>query len=54
MGGFDTAGFDEVLKLTEQNLTATVICPIGYRSPYDQEANAAKVRFPQEQLVAVL
>jgi len=43
MEGFDAQKFDEVLEL--KNLTATVLCTIGYRSPDDPASKLEKVRF---------
>jgi len=43
MEGFDAQKFDEVLEL--KNLTAAVLCTIGYRSPDDPAAKLEKVRF---------
>jgi len=51
MEGFVPAGFDSVLGLTEQGLTAVVMCALGYRSAADQYSKAAKVRFPASVLV---
>lgn len=45
MAGFDREGYDEVLGLEAQGLTATVICALGYRHPEDEHANTPKVRF---------
>jgi nitroreductase len=44
MEGFNPAGFNEVLNLPAHNLHATVIMPIGYRSPEDETQQYAKVR----------
>lgn len=46
MEGFDVAGYDRVLGLSEQQLTAAVICPVGYRHPDDPYAGYDKVRKP--------
>jgi len=43
MEGFDAQKFDEVLEL--KNLTAAVLCTIGYRSPDDPASKLEKVRF---------
>ncbi|MDH7501257.1 MAG: NAD(P)H-dependent oxidoreductase [Verrucomicrobiota bacterium] len=51
MEGFVPSGFDSVLGLTEQRLTAVVMCALGYRSAADQYSKAAKVRFPVSVLV---
>ena len=48
MEGFDSTKFDEILKLKEQNLTSTVLCPIGYRSKDDKYSNMKKVRFDKK------
>jgi len=50
MEGFDPAGFDKVLGLTEKGLTATVIATIGYRADDDATSRAAKVRRPANEL----
>jgi nitroreductase/dihydropteridine reductase len=50
MEGFDPAGFDKVLGLTEKGLTATVIATIGYRAEDDKTSMAAKVRRPASEL----
>ncbi|MEP1445222.1 MAG: NAD(P)H-dependent oxidoreductase [Paraglaciecola sp.] len=44
MGGFDAAGFDEVLGLTDNGLRSCVICALGYRSDHDSSAQAKKIR----------
>lgn len=44
MEGFDAEGYDEILGLKKQNLHATVICPIGYRSSKDETQYLKKVR----------
>jgi nitroreductase/dihydropteridine reductase len=50
MEGFDPAGFDKVLGLTEKGLTATVIATIGYRADDDETSKAVKVRRPASEL----
>lgn len=50
MEGFDSARFDDILGLTEKGLTATVICPVGYRSEDDATQHANKVRLPLDEL----
>ena len=50
MEGFDSKKFDEILKLSEKGLTATVLCPIGYRSSEDKYSNEKKVRFEQKEV----
>ncbi|MEY3198517.1 MAG: hypothetical protein RJA13_475 [Bacteroidota bacterium] len=44
MEGFDPAGYDEILHLTAQNLHASLVCPIGYRSEEDATQHQKKVR----------
>jgi nitroreductase len=51
MEGFDPAGYDEVLGLTEKNLLASLVCPVGYRSEEDANQHFKKVRKSQEDLV---
>ncbi|MCP9234826.1 NAD(P)H-dependent oxidoreductase [Lewinella sp. JB7] len=50
MEGFDVAAYDRILGLEAQGLTATVIAPVGYRSPEDATQEHAKVRFPVEEM----
>jgi|TARA_R110000737_G_scaffold134572_1_gene165892 nitroreductase len=50
MEGFNSAGFDEILGLTERGLTSTIICPVGYRSTEDKNQFQAKVRKEQDDL----
>ena len=50
MEGFSRADFDTILVLEEKGLHAMVILPLGYRSPEDATANAAKVRKSKENL----
>lgn len=45
MEGFDPAKFDEVLGLKKHNMTATVLCTLGYRAADDHAAKHMKVRF---------
>ena len=51
MEGFVPAQYDRLLNLGDQNLTATVALPIGYRSNDDEQQNFAKVRNPIDQIV---
>ena len=51
MEGFDTGKFDEVLGLSEKELTSAVIFPIGYRSPEDETQNYEKVRKKLNEIV---
>jgi len=51
MEGFEPDKYDEILGLTPRHLGAVVACALGYRSPNDQHAHDAKVRFAAEDLV---
>ena len=51
MEGFVPAKYDEILGLGELGLTATVLCPVGYRSADDRYATLPKVRFAHEDVV---
>jgi nitroreductase len=51
MGGFDPAKFDEILELDKEGLTTAVICGLGFRSPDDKYAQAAKARLPKEEVI---
>lgn len=51
MEGFEPSKYDELLGLTSRGLTATVICPVGYRAEDDKLADAAKVRLPLDEFV---
>jgi nitroreductase len=50
MEGFDPQGYDEVLKLTDQNLHAVLVCPVGYRHDEDGYGQLTKVRKSIEEL----
>ncbi|MDP0491895.1 MAG: NAD(P)H-dependent oxidoreductase [Verrucomicrobiota bacterium JB023] len=54
MEGFSAPQYDEVLQLSEKNLTASVCCAIGYRSAEDKYASLAKSRFPKEEVISYL
>lgn len=47
MSGFDAEGYDQVLGLSQQGLTAAVICAVGYRHPEDGTAHYPRVRVPR-------
>lgn len=51
MEGFDNARFDEILRLSEHNLTSTVIFPVGIRSEEDETQHYRKVRKDLEKIV---
>lgn len=46
MTGFDVQGYNKILNLDEQGLTATAVVAIGTRSDVDDSARDAKVRRP--------
>ena len=48
MEGFMPDKYDEILGLAEKGLTASVVCPVGYRATDDKYAGAPKVRFPRD------
>lgn len=50
MEGFEPEKVNEILKLSEQNLNASLIAAIGYRSDEDATQHYAKVRKPLNQL----
>ncbi len=51
MAGFDKAGFNEVLNLTSQQLSVSVICALGNRCDSDSSAKNPKVRIPASEFV---
>lgn len=50
MEGFTAHEVDNILNLTEKDLTTAVIIPVGYRSDADQNQHLKKVRKTKEQL----
>lgn len=54
MEGFEIEKYDEILGLNSQNLTATVVCALGYRSEQDNAQYQQKVRKPQSDLFEVI
>lgn len=50
MEGFEKEAYGEILQLPERNLTATLVCPIGYRSQEDTYQEMKKVRKQKEDL----
>ncbi len=50
MEGFNAAGYDQVLHLSERNLNATLVVPMGYRHPEDGNQHLKKVRRPMDEL----
>lgn len=51
MEGFDAKQYDKILGLEKLGLSAALAVPVGYRSAKDHLAQAAKVRFPAEEIV---
>ena len=51
MEGFDPKGFDEVLNLGAQGLSAVVLGAVGHRAPNDSAASLPKVRKTAHTLV---
>lgn len=50
MEGFEPEKVDEILNLTNKNLTAKIICPLGFRSDSDVYSKMKKVRLNQSEL----
>ena len=44
MEGFDSAQYDEILKLSPHDLSTVVVCALGYRSTQDRHVQDLKVR----------
>lgn len=51
MEGFEPEKVDALLNLPAQNLTAVVLCPVGYRAEDDKNAQLKKVRFNRNDIV---
>lgn len=54
MEGFDAAGYNRILGLTEKGLAAVVVAAIGFRAPDDVMQHARKVRKPIAELVEMI
>jgi nitroreductase len=54
MEGFDGAKIDEILGLSNQGLSTTVVAAIGYRHGEDAVQHAKKVRKPKKELYITL
>ena len=54
MEGFDAAKVDEILNLKGQNMTATLLCPVGYRHKEDNNQHALKVRKSLNDLIETI
>lgn len=52
MEGFDRAQFDQILGIKAQGYASAVMATVGYRAATDKYANAPKVRFPKQQVLA--
>ena len=50
MEGFNPSEFDDILKLSDKDLTSVVIATVGYRHEDDGLQNAKKVRKPKGEL----
>jgi nitroreductase len=53
MEGFDPLKVDEILGLTAEGYTATVLCALGYRHTNDPAATQKKVRLPIKEIIAI-
>lgn len=51
MEGFDHQQYDEILGLTEKNLTSAIVLAVGYRSDEDETQHYPKVRYSKEKLI---
>ena len=54
MEGFNTKEYDKLLNLRDQNLTASLVVPIGYRHKEDKVQHEKKVRKSQDDLFITL
>jgi nitroreductase/dihydropteridine reductase len=54
MEGFDSTAYNEILELEKLGLSATLVCPVGYRSADAPEAKEKKVRFSKEELIITI
>ncbi|PKH50893.1 NAD(P)H-dependent oxidoreductase [Tenacibaculum sp. Bg11-29] len=50
MEGFNAEKYNEILNLTKQNLSTTVIATVGYRSDKDSSQHSKKIRKPIENI----
>jgi nitroreductase len=51
IGGFEPAAYDRILGLDATPYRSVVLATLGYHAADDANANAAKVRFPIEQVI---
>ena len=54
MEGFNADEYDKILGLSEKNLHATLVCPIGYRHPEDPTQHKKKVRKSKDDLFEII
>lgn len=54
MEGFSPQKYDEVLGLTEKNLKACLVVPVGYRADDDKYSKSAKVRKCSEEIFEII
>jgi len=54
MEGFDSTAYNEILGLEKLGLSATLVCPVGYRLADAPEAKEKKVRFSKEELIITI
>lgn len=54
MEGFEAEKYNEILQLDEQNLHATLVCPIGYRHPEDLNQHLPKVRKTTDEIFEII
>jgi len=54
MEGIVPAEYDQLLGLSDQGLTTSVACALGYRADSDKYAHAEKVRFEKSELLTLL
>lgn len=54
MEGFDPSKYDEILGLSDKNLTATLVCPVGYRHEEDATQHGDKVRKSLDDLIEII
>ena len=54
MEGFEADKYNEILGLSDKNLNAAVVLPIGYRSEEDATQHLPKVRKSKEELFTLI
>lgn len=53
MEGFNPEKYNEILKLDEKDLYATLVIPVGYRSPNDEYADMKKSRHHLDEITSL-